>query len=339
MENLIDYKLPALDIAKYAAAVCVIFIHVYTFNPIENWVVFLLAQGAARLAVPFFFCCTGYFIALKGFEQWSIVFPYLQKLCLSYAVWSLVYIPITLIDMLLNGNLGKETILFQGTFLHLWFFPSLIVAVLTLHYLIKKLPLWTLVTLAILLYCFGLMGDGYYGIQASLPNWLATGFQRYESVFLTTRNGIFFGIPFVLTGVVIAKAKHLPSKSLCLVMFALSLLSSFVEVYLLGMHHIAADYNMTIFLVPCTVFQFCILLQVSFTPRFSCRTLRLYSTILYPSHLLFFGVVLFASDLINLPLLKNSTTQFMLVWGLTQLYAWLWVSGRLKLSNRKSVFL
>jgi len=293
-------------------------------------VVFFLAQGAARLAVPFFFCCAGYFIAAKGIEDPKVVYSYLKKLIKSYLLWSLIYMPLVAIEMFLSGSFHRQGLLqylqitlFKGSFVHLWYFPALILAVYMVHLVIKKLPLRLLIGIASLLYCFGLFGDAYFGLQSLLPSWCVQGLKSYQDIFLTTRNGVFFGFPFVLIGIVVSRSRHLLSKRICLLFLSVSLAAFFVEIYLLEAYHIAADYNMTVFLVPATIFLFLYLIQLSFTPEFDCRSLRAYSTLIYPSHLLFFGLVLAAPFVFDLPILHNKILQFVLVWGLSQLFAWL----------------
>lgn len=280
------------------------------------------------MAVPFFFCCTGYFIAEKGIENRAVVGAFIKKAASSYFFCSLIYIPVELIKMAGLHTLNKATLLHyfhyaivQGSFLHLWYYPAVIISLACLYYLLKHLPIRPVGMICAGLYLLGLLGDGYYGLLRFLPSWCSKLMEVYQAVFLTTRNGLFFGIPFVFVGICLSKAMALKSIKSPLRWFLITLVCGGIEIYFLRRFGIAADYNMTVFIVPATAFLFSTLLNSHFKTRIDTVSLRLSSMRLYQSHLFFYGIILALLTLFELPILENRAIQFFTVWAASQTFA------------------
>ena len=320
-------NIASIDITKYIASLFVVAIHVYTTSPIENTAIFIFINGIARLAVPFFFCCTGYFLAQKGIEKRSVVVTYIFKLLKIYFVWSLVYIPIEFLKMIGTNTFDLEhilkyfhIILVEGTFIHLWYFPATILAVGMLHLLIKRLPLKFICLISIILYVIGMLGDGYAGAIHMLPKWANTFMIIYKSLFITTRNGLFFGLPLVLMGILIYSYKD----KLCKINFfpwlVLSLLVTCIETYLLNYYAFAKDYNMIISIIPSTLFLFCSLLQINITNSCNSSKWRNYSSLIYESHLIFYGLVFLLLELYDINFLNYKIIQYFIVLGFSHLF-------------------
>lgn len=321
-------NISSIDIAKYVASLCVVAIHIYTTYPIENTAMFLFINGIARLAVPFFFCCTGYFLAQKGIEKRSVALPYIIKLLKIYFVWSLVYIPIEFLKMIGTNTFDLEhilkylhTILVDGTFIHLWYFPATILAVGLLHFLIKRLSLKSICLISIILYFIGMLGDGYAKVIYILPKWLNTLMLVYKSLFITTRNGLFFGLPLVLMGILIYRYKDKICKINIFPWLILSLIGTCTETYLLNYYNIAKDYNMIISIIPSTLFLFCCLLQINTTNNYNSSKWRYFSSLIYESHLIFYGFVLVLLRFYNIDFLNYKISQYLIVLGLSHLFS------------------
>lgn len=303
-------------------------VHVLSGTEINNFLVFFFVQGIARLAVPFFFCCTGYFLAGKGIENGKVVLGFNKKILKLYAMLSLIYIPLELVKMTFLGTFHKagllgyfQSILVRGTFVHLWYFPAIIIATFSLHFLITRIPISMVIIIATCLYLIGLLGDGYYGILHYLPQWIYQSMAVYQDVFLTTRNGIFFGLPFVLMGVMIAKSSGIPATSKAFPWFLATLLFGGFEIYILSHYELAVDYNLTLFLVPGTVLLFLLLLAMPDKLKIHNDYVRLYSTKLYESHMLFYGIILALVTLYEIPLLENVGIQLLMVWAVSHMFA------------------
>ena len=93
-------KSPALDRFRIAAAVLVAAIHT---SPLTTYTAdgdFFLTRVLARLAVPFFFLVTGYFLSRS---EWNSLPRFLKKTGLLYLAAMLFYLPLNLYSRNLSG--------------------------------------------------------------------------------------------------------------------------------------------------------------------------------------------------------------------------------------------
>ena len=105
-----------IDIAKLICAVMVIAIHTQPFSQYV-WI----DRGAGvitRLAVPFFFVSTGFFL---DFSDANKVRKYIIRLFALYAIWTIIYLPFS--------SLSVRSLLLTGVVEHLWYLPAAILAV------------------------------------------------------------------------------------------------------------------------------------------------------------------------------------------------------------------
>ena len=184
---------PALDRFRLAAAVLVVAIHtgpLASFAP--GWDLWL-TRGLARVAVPFFFMVTGYFLARGNWQGTGRAFRRLLALYLAAVV---LYLPLNLYA----GSLpGWRELLCTGTFYHLWYFPAVLLGLWVARGLAALGPRAGL-ALAGGLYLLGLGGDSWYGLTAALPP-----LRRFYDGLLAllggyTRGGLFFAPLFLLLG-------------------------------------------------------------------------------------------------------------------------------------------
>ena len=184
---------PALDRFRLAAAVLVVAIHtgpLASFAP--GWDLWL-TRGLARVAVPFFFMVTGYFLAKGNWQGTGRAFRRLLALYLAAVV---LYLPLNLYA----GSLpGWRELLYTGTFYHLWYFPAVLLGLWVARGLAALGPRAGL-ALAGGLYLLGLGGDSWYGLTAALPP-----LRRFYDGLLAllggyTRGGLFFAPLFLLLG-------------------------------------------------------------------------------------------------------------------------------------------
>ena len=124
-----------------------------------------------------------------------------------------------------------QDIFFDGTFYHLWYFPSCILGSLIAYYLVKKYDYRISFIITFILYFIGLGGDTYYGIFTSIPaikniyTFLFTGFDY-------TRNGLFFApLFFVLGGYIHDHTEKIQTKK-SLILFILTIYNRVVDPYL-----------------------------------------------------------------------------------------------------------
>ncbi len=203
-----------VDVMKFALSLLVVSIHIPPLVSYSYALDFLLRQCLARVAVPFFFVASGYFLFRKtdpnNFNK-KITLGYAGRILRLYAIWTILYLPIILLKAVAApqgvryGMLQAiRNILFVGSYWQLWYLHALVAATLILTLLLaKKVKLKYILATAAVLYLIGLLGQAYYGLVegCSLIN-RVYGWYRY--LFDTTRNGIFFGFPLMVMGMLFA---------------------------------------------------------------------------------------------------------------------------------------
>ena len=153
---------PWIDRVKYIVSFLVLIIHFRPLSDYNSVIDFSSAHILARIAVPFFFISSGYFIGVNGLSKENVI-KSVKKNFKLYLVWTVLYLPISFIFyMPIYPNLLINLTVI-GVYYHLWFIPALIISVLLLYYLSKKLKPFTIVVIAFLLFCIGVLGDAYYG--------------------------------------------------------------------------------------------------------------------------------------------------------------------------------
>lgn len=196
---------PVLDLCRLAAALLVITIHTAPLSDVSAGADFFLTRILARVAVPYFFMLTGYFLE-KG--QWHGMGHTLGKTALIYAFSVLLYLPLNLyagaFAPFSPGQFLKE-LLVDGTFYHLWYLPAVLLGV-PVAWALRRLGWKGGLAAAGALYLLGLLGDSYYGFAARVPLLKA----MYEGLFTVssyTRNGLFFAPLFLLLGALCTRVR------------------------------------------------------------------------------------------------------------------------------------
>ena len=128
-----------VDWFRMAAAVMVIAIHTAPFSGISSTADQLVTYGACRVAVPFFFMTTGYFVLgswmKSGFRQTGRAAGSLKKTLKLYLAAVILYFPVSIYAGNVPDSPGKllKDLIFDGTFYHLWYFPAVLIGVSSGH--------------------------------------------------------------------------------------------------------------------------------------------------------------------------------------------------------------
>ena len=195
-------SLGGFDRFRVPAALLVIAIHTGPLLSLNGEANYLLTDILARIAVPFFFSVSGWFLVPRLLREGrAALIPFVKKLLLLYGAAVLLYLPLNLYNHTLeeSGFALLRDVLFNGTFYHLWYFPALVLGACLVYGLLRILgPRWAWLP-ALLLYAAGLLGDSYFGLTAALPP-LRAGYEALFLLFDYTRNGLFFPPVFLLLG-------------------------------------------------------------------------------------------------------------------------------------------
>lgn len=286
-------KYGGLDVFRMAAAFLVVAIHTSPLSSFSGEADFFLTRILARLAVPFFFLVTGYFILGRPFAGQHhapglhAVSGYLKKVLLLYGAAILIYFPIGMYAghyKELSAAALLRMLVFDGTFYHLWYFPALILGLLLLCLLRKFLSVHTCTAVTLALYLLGLLGDSYWGLIAELPG-ISDVYDWGFQIFSYTRNGIFLAPLFLWMGALIAKgqthraeSRLIPAAGFILT-FALMTAEGFLLHYLEWQRH---D-SMYLFLPVCVYFLYRLLLTGTTASRPLLRSLSTWIYILHPA--------------------------------------------------------
>lgn len=194
----------AVDVLKFIAAYMVMAIHFMIFEDINKELNFWFTQVLCRLAVPFFFVAAGYFVANKLRDKRKTL-SYLIRIFVMYMIYTIVYLPFILEEYQRAGYTLEQKLasfckafFIWGSYFHLWYFVSLMVAIIILYIMINfmKLTDKNILLITGVLYVIGTLGNAYRNIWTDMPV-IENIITSYERVFQTTRNGIFMG-PFLL---------------------------------------------------------------------------------------------------------------------------------------------
>lgn len=203
-----ERRINSIDIARLLCAVLVVAIHTQAityFPDLPNGNIQILT----RIAVPFFFCTSGYFLQQRYHTQGeNAIAKALVATARLYILLSAVYFTIIFLENPTLLNRSKKWLLmdflFNGSYYHLWYLVAVIYSYVALYIACRLNLSKFLFPLSVVLYVIGLLGTSYYAIGCRIPvlcllfdsGW----FQVIRRVFL-------MGIPFTVLGWTIAEGR------------------------------------------------------------------------------------------------------------------------------------
>lgn len=304
-----------IDYFRFIAALLIITIHTSPLVSFSETGDFILTRVIARVAVPFFFMTSGFFMISRYTSGTDKLKGFIRNTLQIYGIAILIYIPINIYNGYFSGkdflpNILKD-IIFDGTLYHLWYLPAAALGGAIAWYLVKKADYTKAIAIAGGLYLIGLFGDSYYGIAETIPG-IHSFYDLIFQVTDYTRNGIFYApIFFVLGGYIADRPKELsPVQSVC--GFAVSFGLMLTEALILHNYDLQRHDSMYLFLLPCMFFLFHALLYLRGKRSRFLRTSALIIYVIHP--MVIVGVRLIAKLLhIQSLLVDNSMIHFLIV--------------------------
>lgn len=281
---MLEQKGTRLDFIRLIMALLVIANHTSPLAVINSDADFLLSRVIARLAVPFFFMVSGYFVLARRKESKAMrsrrIKDWLIQTMKLYALAIVLYLPINYYaGQLSEGVLGwLKDVLIDGTFYHLWYFPAVITGLWLVSEMMKQMKDKTILLSCLLLYLIGLGGDSYFGlIQGTVLN---TGYQKLFLLMDYTRSGFFFAPIFLYMGALVREKEIHSGGRMANLGFVICLGLMISEALTLrGLGWMRHD-SMLILLVPASFFLF----QIGLRPGVLRPDWRRISTLVYILH-------------------------------------------------------
>lgn len=256
----------AIDIFRFFCAVLVIAIHTRPILMMQSYIPGGI-QILVRIAVPFFFCVTGYFleeaVSKTGLAAITRTF---KKTFSVYLFWSLLYF-----GVIFAGNVQLFSIssikwllmdfFINGSYYHLWYIVAVLWSMVAYLVLCKLRVGRYLCGFSIILYFLGLLGTSYYQLGSKIPGFSVLITSSY---FTVIRRIALMGFPFILLGMMISKRKDALEDVpvckifICLVITAVLFVAEILVVVITG---IAQSIVITIFLYPLVALLFVMCLK------------------------------------------------------------------------------
>jgi len=308
-ENLVKREMSskqnynAIDIARVIFAILVVSAHVKPLGNVDEdsflgIINFFIQKYMARIAVPFFFVSSGFFLYRKMYNKREIrqvSVAYIKRLLRQYFIWSIIYLPLSVEEFLGHKwgwyhsiKIYIRNVIFAGSFIHLWFLPALVFSIILVSFmLIHDIHPKVIVLVAFLFYIMGLLGQSWYGmilpIKGAWPE-LWTALKRVGAIIVTTRDGLFDGFLYVAIGMYLAVRNVRLKMTTAIEYFCMSMVAMLAEVLLLQYIGFICAYEMFLFAVPATLFLFLFLIELYLNENDIYKDLRIISKIIYFSH-------------------------------------------------------
>ena len=304
-----------IDFFRLIAAILIITIHTSPLASFSATGDFILTRIVARVAVPFFFMTSGFFLISRYSRDNDKLKKFVNKTACIYGIAILIYIPVNIYNGYFNSdnlipNILKD-LFFDGTIYHLWYLPASIFGAWIAWYLVKHFDYKRALIMSSILYLIGLFGDSYYGITEKISG-LNSFYQFVFQVSDYTRNGVFFAPLFFILGGFIADTHHKISFRNSFLGCGISFALMLAEAMLLHYLDLQRHDSMYVFLLPCMYFLFHAILHFQGKRLVWMRTLSLCIYIIHPMMIIAVRLLAKVAHLQNL-LIENSMLHFLMV--------------------------
>ncbi len=324
-------SLYGIDLMKFVAAMLVVAGHVRPFLSYSLTLDVFVVHVLARVTIQFFFMAAGFLLfrkiefPLRGNKQNNlIIYHYCKRVLILYVIWMSIYIAVAFTYFVSQVGFNVYGFYIFYRFLqegsHLWYLTALVIAVLLSYWALHYLTFKKALILGVILYLIGLFGDAYYGIAANIGIEIPVKF--YLDLFVTSRNGIFFGFFFVTMGAYFSKTGFRIRHPYPPFFVSMALLT--IEVFLLRQYSKPLNFNLLLFALPASVCLFSGMLEIRLKERRIYKWLRDGSLIVYLVHPLFMMILPILLSMAGISwIYRNSLVQYVLVAGGSYAFAWI----------------
>lgn len=205
----------SIDIFRFISALLVVAIHTNPATEINLYLGYFCSQILPRVAVPFFFCVSGYFYikklnrATEKREMIKIFRATFLSYLKIYVFWSIIYMVCDYKQYFYEEASAKGIIagivlnfFVYGSYYHLWYFIGIFFSliIVTGCYLIRVEKV--LAYFSVILYLAGVLGCAYYQIGNKIPLF---SMLISSSYFTLIRRVLLMALPFFMAGYFLPK--------------------------------------------------------------------------------------------------------------------------------------
>ncbi len=292
-----------IDILKLFFAVTIVALHTAALNDFSPAVGFTVYSLFSRIAVPFFFCASGFFLFSKlehaGEKQWNIIRKQATRILILYGIWTglkfLYYLGRGILQkngvMSLVGQYFSDLIrLNDGPY---WYLQVLLIATILLGLLCNsKRKLYVTTGVFAVCYCFFMLLNYTATLQLPFPVFLKLQqfFAVREYIFKLIVGGLFCSIGGTVSYEI--KQNNSSSPKRHFVFLGLGLLLLIAEIFVI-LYSGRTDLNRVSYFIALPLIA-ASLLKLALTADFSVKHGKLYrnlSVLIYVTHYMIRGVV------------------------------------------------
>lgn len=314
----------AIDLMKFIAALLVVALHTDAFYDVNHTLYVMVCDGISRLAVPFFFIASAFFLYLPnrggGTLSKERSIKYIKRLAVLYASWFIVYIPLTIYNKFyLSSYPLKETIFryvrslfFSGGFSGGWYLTSCVFctwlfSVIDSSNLSKNVKQHLVIGMSAIIYLFCVVTSGYSVLMDRLN--IRKAYDLYELLFCQPYLSIIVGVPYFAIGKYMAAHDDCnPPAWVCAVTFVLYI----VEMLLVDKFKLGGPINHYFLLLPCVVLLFAKVKRSTVKIKYA-RLLRSFSTVIYLSQFIWIFMMEFIEWVFKITLTQTEKYIFVLL--------------------------
>ncbi len=293
--NLTHKKIyPAVDCFKFICCLLVIAIHAEPF--VQN---FWLNGGVSmmtRIAVPYFFTASGFFIFNTIRENKNIkadLIKYEVRLIKLYAVW---YIIQNLISCIIAGSSNSITyyvrnFIWPNNGIALWFIPAAIYAVPIVFLLSRVLKPRAVLAVSLVIWSVGYCMSILQPLLSAVPF-----FDEVTKIALDTigvQNNMFFGLPYVAMANLFASQRIEKNIKRDVIGIIVSFVGLGAELMVMGLIIHPTYTAFSFFTILLTYFVFHLTLTIEVKQRSAYYIMRKISTLVYVIHPVILKVISF----------------------------------------------
>lgn len=237
----------SLDLLKFVCSILIVFLHINPFS--REGVFYYFSRALATIGVPIFFILSGFFFFRKNkgmsiknaykYERGGETEKYVKRIFELLIFWIIPYFFVIDLWWIIDGNISKNIleyahhILFGGNAFYLWYLVAQIVGMI-LCCVLRKYNRKISGIIIMILFVIGMVGTSYtFLIEGTMFQQL---YDYYMEYFYTLRNGVFFGLPCIYIGMLIAENEEkLSNLKGSIIFWSVSIVLMIVEFVLMRM--------------------------------------------------------------------------------------------------------